>query len=415
MYTGRNIFGLSLIIINIIAFLIMAQTGELIGDVKGNKVYDYNALLISAFLVCSSYVVILFILFPLLLKVKFPKINFKNEDKFNPRISIILIILQVSFLVFSLSNGVNIAGSGNVKTSSIFSVFWVFFPIDLFFVIYYGFCRHTKLFKTNLLIAVTSSLVRGRADIFLLILFFEVSKKIRNKELPIKKLLAVCGIILMFYPILLAIKFAFRLYLGETGDQSLDYYFLELMSNSQEEGYFHAFYLGIEQLIGRLQTVSIVTEIYRFSDALQAIYYQGGFYPFWYEGLHGIILDQVFGEPRNMPLGTAFTGVGNFNWEFNVGDWNTNPGLVGWVVLNPLWLGGYVLYIVFLCLLSVIFAKVIGQSDLRNDMLWYSWAFYLMPAWLGIFVLFIYTLILFLVIKFIISIPPPIRILGRVI
>jgi hypothetical protein len=412
MYNIRNIFGFSLVMINFIALLIMTQTGELIGDVKGIPVYDQNALLVSGLLVCSSYIIILFIFYPLLLKVKIPKIRFKYEAIFESRISFILIVLQILFLIFNLSNGVNIAGSGNVETSSIFSVFWIFFPIDLFFVIYYAFCRNARLFRINLLIAIISSLVRGRADIFLLVLFFELSKKIKNKNLSVKKLLVVSGITLAVYPVLLLVKFAFRLYLGETGDQPLDYYLLELMNDGKRDGYFYAFYSGIEHIIGRLQTVSIVAEIYRLSDLLQNLYYQGGFFPFWLEGLHGIILDKLLGESRNVPLGTAFTGIGDFNWQFNVGDWNTNPGFSGWIVLNPLWLGGYLLYTALLCLLSVVFTKLIGESDLRDDMLWYSWAFYLMPAWLGVFFLFIYTLGLFFFIKWIISVIPPIRFLS---
>ncbi|TPH18952.1 oligosaccharide repeat unit polymerase [Litorilituus lipolyticus] len=413
MLTGRALFGIGFIIINLLAYGIMLQTGELIGDVKGNVVKDYYSLFLSAFLVCSSYFFVLFILFSSLIKIKSPKFKFKFEKLSANRIGVLLLILQVFFIAFSLLNGVNIAGSGNTSTGSIFSIFWVFFPIDLFFVIYYGFYRHSYFFKPNLAIAIVSSVLRGRADIFLLILFFEVSKRIRNKTLKIKKLFFVGLITLCFYPILMVFKFSFRLYLGEGADQSLDYFIFELFDESLKEGYFHAVYSGVEHIISRLQTVSIVSEIGRFSNQLQDIYFQGGFYPFWLEGLHGIILDQSLGEPRNVPLGTAFTAVGDFNWTFNVGDWNTNPGLAGWLMLNPLWFGGYFLYILFLCTMSVIFTKMIGESDMKVDMLWYAWAFFLMPAWFGVFFLFVYTLLLFFVIKLILSSIPPIKIMSK--
>ncbi|PTO51482.1 hypothetical protein CWN94_21305 [Vibrio splendidus] len=416
MLSGRTLIGSSFVLINIIACFIMIQTGELIGDVKGVFINDYGVLGISAILVCISYVVVLFFLFNYLVRIKFPKVKFKYEHLAQKRIGILFFVLQILFVFFNLFNGVNIAGSGNSSTSSIFSIFWVFFPVDLFLVIYYAFFRRSGLFKVNISVAIFSSIVRGRADIFVLILFFEICRKIRDKSLSIKKLAFLSLAILCFYPAITALKFAFRLYLGDGGEgQSLDFIFFELINRNQGDGYLYILYSGFEHIVGRLQTVSLVSEIARFSNELLEVYSQGGFYPFWLEGLHGIIIDQVLGNPRNVPLGTAFTSVGDFNWEFDVGDWNTNPGLVGWIVLNPLWTGSYVIYILLLCFLSVFFSKLIGESDMRNDMIWYSWAFYLMPAWIGIFVLFIYTLFLFFMIKSFFSYLPPIKILGRTI
>lgn len=416
MVSGRTLFGVGFIVINVIAYLIMLQTGELIGDVKGISVKNFDLLNISVFLVCISYLLVLFVIFPFFIKIRIPKVNYKHEQLAEARVSWLFCILQLLFIGFNLLNGVNVAGSGNVSTNSIFSIFWVFFPVDLFLVIYYAFYRKSRLFKINIVIAIISAVVRGRADIFVLILFFEISRKIRDKSLPFKKLTMLIFVVLCCYPLITALKFAFRLYLGDgSGGQEFDFIFFQLLSETKEYGYFHAFYSAIEHIIGRLQTVALVSEIARFSNTLLDLFSQGGFYPFWLEGLHGIILDQVLGAPRNVPLGTAFTAVGDFSWKFDVGDWNTNPGLVGWIVLNPLWTGSYIAYITLLCFLTTFFAKLIGNSDMRDDMVWYSWAFYLMPAWLGVFFLFTYTLALFLFIKFTLALFPPIRVMGKVV
>jgi hypothetical protein len=415
MLKGRTLFGIGFIVINLLAYGIMLQTGELLGDVKGVLVQDYGLLHVSALLVCFSYFIVLFVVFEFFIKIKVPKIRFKFESLSGNRVGVFFSVLQMLFLSISILNGVNIAGSGNATTNSIFSIFWVFFPVDLLLVIYYSFYRDSSFFKVNIIIAIISSLLRGRADVFLMILFFEISRKIRNKSLSFIKIFFVGLGTLCLYPVLIVLKFAFRLYLGEGGDQSLDVLIIGLMEQNQKSGFFYSLYFGFEHILGRLQTVSIVAEIARFSSTLRELFSQGGFYPFWLEGLHGIILDQVLGHSINVPLGTAFTGVGDFNWQFDVGDWNTNPGLVGWVVLNPLWTAGYIFYIAFLCFFSVVFTKIIGDCDMRNDMLWYSWAFYLMPAWLGVFFLFTYTLLLFFLIKCVMSFIPPIKLMGRTI
>jgi hypothetical protein len=127
------------------------------------------------------------------------------------------------------------------------------------------------------------------------------------------------------------------------------------------------------------------------------MYYNSGFFPYWKEGLHGIIYDAILGYPRNMPLGTAFTSVGNFSWEFEVGDWNTNPGLAGWFLLLPLHSMMIFGYSFVLCFLSYYLNKQLSSKALSTYSLWYAWAFFLMPGWLGVFVLFILSQFVFLV------------------
>ncbi len=387
------IFGFGLIVINCIAFLIMIFTGELIGDVGGFSVRSIEVLTISLCVVVAVYFFYLFALFYSFERVRVFRIALEIGPKGEDLFSYLLLALQVLFLVFSLANGVNVSGSGNNTTNSVFSFFWVFVSPDLLFIIYYGVFRRHRLFKFNLATALLSGLLRGRADIFLFVIFMELSKLYIENKLSFKKVLIWSLSVISLYPFLLIGKFTFRLYFGgDSGDLVQDASMLLDAKNSQGNIVFE----GLVHVIGRLQLVSIVNEIYTFRDTLQQMFFSNQFFPFWKEGIHGIIFDALAGNPRNMPLGTAFTAVGNFGWSFEVGDWNTNPGLAGWFVLLPLHGSLLIFYTAGLCFLSFLLHKQMPVSPISRYSLWYCWAFLLMPGWLGVFVLFVLSQVVFL-------------------
>ena len=408
MFSNHILWGSSLIFVNIIALIIMLSSGELIGDLKGNIIHDYNYIYISLFSVTVTYFILIFVIFP-----TFRKINFKtykyNENKISFRISWFILISQILFIVFNLIYGVNVAGSGTKSSTSFLSLIWVFVPVDLLFIIYYAYYRKDSLFKVNLCIAIISSLLRGRADIFLLIVFFEMSIYIRRHGLPIIKLLFLTVLVILLYPFITMFKFASRVFFGEGGGGDFNF-LIQLNNEINSNGYFNLIYVGIEHLIGRLQLISISSEIIRLRFILSEMYYNNEFFPFWKEGLHGIIWDSLFNNDRNIPLGIAFTKIGNFSWDFNVGDWISNPGLSSWFSIAPFHSIQFILYILVLCFLCFLFSRLIGNSELRDDMILYSWLFFLIPSWLNTFFIFIYSLFLFLCIKVLFNIVPSFKV-----
>lgn len=409
--TVRSFAGLALVAINIIAYFIMLNSRELIGDVSGFPVENFNDLHIAFLSTIITFFFFLFFYFNYLSSLSIKPITFKNSPCVEKRIGWLILALQVLFFYFNLSNGVNVSGSGNKTTDSIWGGLWVFVAPDLLFIIYYGFYRDSSLFKANLTVAIISSLFRGRGGIVLLIVFMELSRLVRRKNISLFKLSIPLAIIFLCYPLLNILKFTFRLYFGDGSLQSADYYLISVANGILDGGYLNAVYAGFEHVIGRLQVVSIVSEIYRLSNVIIDGSVAGQYFPFWKEGLHGIIWDRLSGEARNFPLGTYFTEIGRFSWDFTVGDWNTNPGLAGWlVILSPLEFIGFFIYIGTLGFLSVLFTKLTGKSDMSLDMLWFSWAFYLMPAWLSVFVLFVFSLFIFLMFKVILSLVPPLKI-----
>jgi len=399
----RNLFGLFLILVNLIAYIVMLNTGDLVGDVSGFPVKNVMILNVSFFVVIGTYFIFLFPLFNFFTKFKIKVLKIKDTVTVENRLGIFILTFQLLYIFFNIGNGVNIAGSGNIRTESIFSIFWVFFPIDMLFFIYYGRYRNSKYFKVNAVVNLASFLIRGQAGILLLFAFMEISRLYREGKITIKKISLLFLIVIISYPFINIMKFSFRLYFGTDGDDSLNNYIMELFTNNQSEGYFYSLIIGVEHLFYRFQIVSIVAEISRMSEILMNQFDQNLFFPFWSEGLHGLLLDKLSGEPRRYPLGTVFTSIGNFNWKFDIGDWNVNPGIAGWMVLNPLWSGFVFMYCSLLCFISVCLSKLLGWNAALKDLIWFTWAFYLLPGWLGVFVLFIYSLLLFIFLRHLIS------------
>lgn len=404
----RLFWGGLFIIVNFIALIIMINSGELIGDVYGIPVTNYENLIKTSTIVILTYILVIFLLPLFLSRLKLPKIKFK-EDLVASRISILMLCLQIGFIIFNFSNGVNVAGSGNQRTDSVFSLFWIFFPVDLLFIIYYASYRDQKLFGVNLLVAVISSLSRGRSDIFLLIVFFESALLFKSGKLTFLKVYLLFSIGIVFYPLIVALKFAFRIYFGSSDSSGNFILVSELGKSIEENGIYGFIFTGLEHFISRIQVVSIASEIERFSSILSNSLSRGDFYPFWMEGFPGLIVDRLIGQDKHYPLGVFFTKVGDFSWSFNVGDWNTNPSLASWFFIEPLWSGFLILYVMFFCFLTFFLSSLINRGVLRNEMIFYSWLIFLLPGWLGVFFSFCYSLFVFLMMKALMNSIPKFR------
>ena len=378
--------------INIIATIIMYSTGELIGDTKGNQVFDNSMLLLAMVSVISSYVVICYFLFKLFKKVRVTKIQVYNEIGTHNKLGLIILVSQISFLFFNYINGVNIAGSNNIRTDSIFAIFWALFPVDALFLIYYAVARDSKYFKINLAAYLISSIARGWAGAFLIVIFMEFCRLYRSKSIRFRYVLFATALLLLFYPVLNSIKFYVRLGMPEGG-----------IAQFLDESYLSSIYHGVLHLIERIQITSVLVEVIRIKDTLGDAFSSGAFSPFWHEGLHGIIYDRLFDIPKKYPLSVAFTEYGSFNWEFEVGNWNTNTSLASWFFIAPSLSVFYVFYIFLVCFISYFIMMKISSKDSAKDLLWLSWLFYVIPPWFGTFIQFIYALIVFLFLKILIS------------
>lgn len=386
---------------NVVGASIMLVTGNLIGDSTGGLVYDNVTLLWATALLVFSYIFILVPVFNFVWRIKVESTQFcMSDDVLGRRIGIFLFILQVGYVLFNYLNGVNVAGSIE-KTDSYLSVFFVLVPSDALFLIYYGVFRGNKYFYPNLLVWIASNILRGWSGVFLFIVFFEWCRGIRNKKITLFEM--VCGLLflLLIYPAILNVKMAIR----AAGDGGLSFNeILTIGAATFAGGDFISLAAdGIFSLVGRIQIASILVEVIRLKDVLHSEFMNGSFSPFWLEGLHGVVLNRMTGE-TSISIATKFPEYANFPGNYELGQWNTNIGYVGWFFIAPIFIPLYVLYTFILASLSVFLTKKISNENSAGDVVWIAWAVYLLAPWLNVFVTFIYALMLFYFLKIIFSI-----------
>lgn len=401
------------VMINVVATFIMIYKGQLIGDASGNDIFSLNYLFLSFFLVSSSYIIILFFGFKFLCNLKFPTLNFNGNPQIcSDRLGAVILLSQLSFFLFNILNGVNVAGSTQ-KSDSIFSLVWVFYSPDMLFFIYYGFYRDNKFFKANLAVWIISNLSRGWTGIFIVIIFMELLRYfLKNRKVNPFPIFLLISMIVVLYPFLFALKGIFR---NSTEDMGATILILSFFSDFSLDKYFDIFYLGIEQIIGRLQTVSMLLETFHYSTYLNNMFYAEGFSPFWREGIPGIIYEKLFLGGRYIPIGVALTTMDTFsNSSFEVGDWNASAGFVSWFVILPIHSAFYTLYSVFLLILSIFIAKLNALDFYSKSMLWLAWLLYMMPAWFSAFIGFVLSLIIFTLMKWFLCKIPRIKLYKNV-
>ena len=390
------------LLVNIIAGVLIAVDGNLRG-VFGNYPLENAAMLYLALsLVCLSYILFLGPLFNTFSRIKIKSLGAVqgwNDGSTGEALGIILVLLQCAYLVYSLAFDINVAGNMNKDASAPLSFIWILVPVDPLFIIYYGAYRDSRFFKVNLLVYLVSNLARGWTGVILLVLFCEWCRRVRAGKLNFRFAFILTCLTIALYPFTQIAKWFVR-----SGGSVTNLSSAAGSANSMLEGvdYFELLGTGLSHLLNRLEITSIVTQIMQYRTLLQSEFASGGFDPFWAEGPHGIIFYKLFYDSRPYSINVALTSLFNFSWEFAVGDWNINIGYVGWFFITP-WLAPlYILYTVALAWLSFYLVKKIGPSNSMLDVLWFSWAAYLLAPWFAAFVSFIYALLCFIAIKFVI-------------
>jgi hypothetical protein len=398
------------ICVNLIALLAMLLNNELMGDAQGLPVLSPLRLIISCILVIVSYWIFMGPLFRFIRRLHVVRIKSGVlSELVKNRFGVFLIVAQAGFMAFNVAFGVNIAGSGTARVDSALGLIWIFLPVDTLFLIYYAVARDNKYFRANLAVYILSNVIRGWLGIFLFIIFLEMCRNFPLKKIKWKFAIPFVCVVLAVYPILLNLKWLFRA--AASSDVSIVDGIGGVAQSLSAEDYLQIISAGFMQIVGRLQLTSSVEEVIRYSSQLQHAYELGLFKPFWLEGIHGIAFDRLaYGENRPA-LGVAFTAIGEFSGDFDVGSWNTNTGWVGWFFVVPALGPIFVIYSCALAYLSLFMAKNIGMNKLLENLVWLSWLLYLMPGWLGAFVAFIYALFVFLVLKILFSLVPRISLL----
>jgi hypothetical protein len=388
--------------VNIIATIIMFNKKELIGDFSGVYISDPTVLFFPLLLIIFSYWFFMVPLFNFLTKLKMKNVKFKtNDKKLSIRIGLLILVIQLLFFLFNSYYGVNVAGDNNTVAATPLAIIWVFIPADTLFVIYYAVYRNDKLFKLNLAIWLLSNILRGWAGVVLFVIFFEWCRLHRLKLLSYSKIFFAFIFVSLLYPLLSIFKWSVRTSVGK--DISLYEILKQGWTAVSDSNYFDLIWFGLEHIVARLQLTAPLVELVRLKETFQVQFLNGHFLPFWLEGLHGIFIERMYYGIKTHNLSVAFTEYATFNWIFEVGDWNINPSLPSWFFITPHLSFIFILYLFFLCFLSLFLSRIISSKESLSDLIWLSWLLYLIPLWLGTFVAFIYALLFFLLCQLILS------------
>jgi hypothetical protein len=395
-----NIWLYLYLVSNLIGVIIMLSTGMLVGDVERYVLYSNTVLFISLLIVLLSYFLLLKPVFSLMSRIKVRQyLNLQTNNRSDSIVGIIVLLLQVGFMLFNIVEGVNIAGAGS-KTQSPFSVIWIFTPIDTMFLVYYVQFRHTKIFAPNLLVYFVSNIMRGWSGVFLLVLFLEWCSMYRNRKINIKLIVLMVVIGTLMYPYLLYVKYVFRT-IGMTSD-GFDSFFYIFFDTMKSRSYGEFLVEGMSHIIGRFQYTSIIVELIHYRDQFAEMYQNGGFLPFWQDGLPQLTYRQLLGIKAPFNLGVEMTYFFYPHKDVElIGSWNMNPGYAAWFIITPHLSLLYILYTMFLCFMSVFLMK---QFELKNhtmDVVWLAWLVYLVPGWINVFILFNYSILFMIAIVFV--------------
>nr|WP_269135758.1 oligosaccharide repeat unit polymerase [Vibrio cincinnatiensis] len=383
------------VVLNSYAFIYMWSTETLIGDVKNNQYKDVGYILLSASLVVSSYLFVWFF-FELFNNLKFKRSNLLDDvnqhvgHKIFKTISIILIILQISYFVYLYSYGLKANFAGEV--SNPIKYLFIVIPVNYIFMIYYAVYRGRNigfLYFLSIALALSSALYQGFVGIFSYILFIEFYIYARRKGVG-SKVVFLIFIVLAVFPILHSIKSSLRL--GEDGDFIS---FLSLFVG--QEGFSILFYLheSIFYLISRLQIVSPMSEFVYYSTIFRDAFFRGDITPFWLEGTHGNIIKNLFNYDIGVNIGYFATTTPIFDSYNPDHKWIANVGLFYWFVVYPLI--GYLLliYSIVIIFLFSFFSKKITNCYSVSNLVFYVLISFLTPPWIGSLVSFLLSFIIF--------------------
>jgi hypothetical protein len=369
---------------------------------------DFTVGLQNESILYLSYisVIIPFVFFNLLLipyfqkQIKLVSVSLSIENK----MSIFVLLLQLSFLAFNLIEGVNSAGS-NTSTNSPIKYLFIIFAPDLFFLICYGFARDNKLFKYNLIIYLFSNFQRGWLGGLLTVLiieFFIYYKKHGASQKLVYFSFFVGIIIVAIAPYLIAFKWAARAFFGGGGTGAGAE--LELILSLGNRDYLTSLIDSANYVIARFQVVSNAYLILENSRVLSAAAESGEFVSFYLVGLPQMMIFKLFGIDYQM-LNSFIVSMFDPNYYIDELSYNTHTGWFSWVVAEP-----YLIMQYFIFSIVLVFGVTYLSAKIGGEYIYFiSWLMTLMlfmQGWIHAYMSFFVALLMFWFVKFFLRILP---------
>lgn len=385
------------LLINIIAYFIIINTGQYLGDVKNHSLGESHYLIYALFTVLTSYFLILFLIFEFIKKIKVKTLNLDTNIQFIDFFGYIILFLLSFYFYFLVSNGIRAGFTGTI--SSPIKYIWILIPIEYIFFIYYVLCKEWNKIKfINLILVIISSLYKGFGGILFFLLFIEVQNYLIKRGLK-KRFVIFIFLFILIFPLLHVIKASSRI-----SNQDIDFLILisTVFFDLNLDNLLGYISFTITYLVERIQIISITAEVIKTINEIRDGVDTGIITPFWLEGLHGTIINKLL-NIESFNIGTFIPTTSSFNSTREIGSWNTNPGVLIWFWIYPLYglfLFAYILVLIF-CLIFL--SKKISYNNGLLNLAWVGTLSFLLPPWISSFISFIlaffFTYIIFIFFK----------------
>lgn len=380
------------LVINVVGAYIIFDSNVLLGESGELPLYDRSSVLPALLIVLTTYIGIQVFVLPFFLRLKITGLR-SLQSRPNRIAGLTLFTLQTLFIIFFTVTGTFVAGSSE-RSGSPISALWVIINVDALFFIYYGFYRDSRLFWPNLIISIISNVLRGWTGVFMIVAFMESARLMRSGKMNIRLIALAILLMVICFPVIQFTKLQIRfMSSGLSQEFSLVEIAINAIENIQVSDYLELMTDSGQQIITRIHlvssTIAVNQELDFFVQGIEAARIE----PFWKEGIYGITFDRLTGQPSVPNLGVALAMAITGEHEVH---WNSNPGYLAWILIEPLYAPMYLLYTFGLLFIWVCIIKKLNGGTQAKDMLWLASLLYFPPGWIASCVLFTHSLLLFL-------------------
>lgn len=298
-------------------------------------IYSEYIILISACAIFFSFL-LLFIFYRVANRPKLVKF----ELSFSSRWGRLLVLIQISYIIYNYYYGINIAGvedksQGNAGFGALFMLLQ---PDILYLLIATG-LKSDRLFWINSVIFIISSFMRAwlGAPILLLVLLMtrRSTQKINIKKVILIFILLVLGALLL--PLAVSVKWFLRS--GGGFEEGLDF-LLNI-------GYFKYLFESFDYVANRFQLFGHVALLATNSESMAVAYEANKFIPYWMDGAPQSMFYKMMGADAfqlNKYMVRSLFGSNNLVYA-------TNPGLAGWFFVLQSKSVFFISYLIFIALI----------------------------------------------------------------
>jgi len=381
----------------IVAASLFAARGMLGGDSVGIPLPDIRTLIVATSSVVIFYLIWMGPVFNALEKLSISPLVERWKDSGLPEddklVSIFVLIVQGSFLIYCFVEGAGVAGSTKRVDLAIKYV-WILLPADVIFFVYYAMYRQSRWFLPSLILYILSNMLRGWLGFWLIIAFLEGAFRIREKRFDWKKISLTMSLFVYAIPFLIEIKWAIRKF-----GNAYILNWQNLSSVVNNVNWWESIVRACESVLMRLQHLDIMINIIINSTALSEKLRGREFLYFFEEGLPQFTLERLLGWARVPDIHIRLI---DYFAVYPAGSGvvsNTHTGLVGWLWIIPEWAPVYLIYVLMLTWAGIWLAKKLGANQGTVELVWFAVLVWVMNGWFGAYIEFLQALVVVLMLK----------------